>query len=205
LVRRVSVDPSCVILRKVVAQESTPWMQCIRAKRLAGCYTRINQHLLQLLADAANVGCDVTCLDAHTTRLYPAAASIQTSETYFRLEEEAAHRAMDDAEYAVIRRHLPKLLSSEQMEKSEASQKLLRYLAERAVRGETPKETDIALDVFGRDASFNSAEDSLVRVGVRALRRRLHDYYADGGQHDEMQFVIPKGGYRLICVPREAA
>ena len=64
---------------------------------------------------------------------------------------------MADADTVVIRRHLQKLLSSEQMEKSEASQKLLRYLAERAVRGETPKETDIALDVFGRDASFNSA------------------------------------------------
>jgi hypothetical protein len=112
---------------------------------------------------------------------------------------------MADADSVVIRRHLQKLLSSGQMEKSEASQKLLRYLAERAVRGETPKETEIAIDVFGRDASFNSAEESLVRVGVRALRRRLHDYYADGGQHDEMQFVIPKGGYRLICVPREAA
>ena len=91
------------------------------------------------------------------------------------------------------------------MEKSEASQKLLRYLAERALRGDTPKETEIAIDVFGRDASFNSAEESLVRVAVRALRRRLHDYYAGPGQHDEVQFDIPKGGYRLTCVPREVA
>ena len=112
---------------------------------------------------------------------------------------------MADADSVVVRHHLQKLLSSEQMEKSEASQKLLRYLAERALHGETPKETEIAIDVFGRDASFNSAEESLVRVSVRALRRRLHDYYAGAGQHDEMQFVIPKGGYRLACVPREAA
>ncbi len=121
------------------------------------------------------------------------------------LEGEAVHRAMADADAVVIRHHLQKLLSSEQMEKSEASQKLLRYLAERALRGDTPKETEIAIDVFGRNATFNSAEDSLVRVGVRALRRRLHDYYAEAGQHDEMQFVIAKGGYRLTCVPREAA
>ena len=112
---------------------------------------------------------------------------------------------MADADYEVIRRHLQKTLSSEQLEKSETSRKLLRYLAERALRGDIPKETEIAIDVFGRDSSFNSAEESLVRVGVRALRRRLHDYYAEAGQHDEFQFTIPKGGYRLNCVPREAA
>jgi hypothetical protein len=91
------------------------------------------------------------------------------------------------------------------MEKSEASQRLLRYLADRALREETPKETEIAIDVFGRDASFNSAEESLVRVAVRALRRRLYDYYAGPGQLDEVQFDIPKGGYRLLSVHREAA
>jgi hypothetical protein len=112
---------------------------------------------------------------------------------------------MAEADTLVIHRYLQKLLSSEQMEKSEASQKLLRYLAERALRDETPKETEIAIDVFGRDASFNSAEESLVRVAVRALRRRLHDYYAGAGQHDEMHFDIPKGGYRLVCVPRDVA
>jgi len=111
---------------------------------------------------------------------------------------------MADADYEVIRSHLPKLLSSEQLEKSETSQKLLRYLAERALHGETPKETEIAIDVFGRDASFNSAEESLVRVGMRALRRRLRDYYIEAGQHDEYQLVIPKGAYRLGCLPREA-
>lgn len=112
---------------------------------------------------------------------------------------------MGDADPVVVRQHLQRVLASEPMEKSEASQKLLRYLAERSLRDETPKETEIAIDVFGRDASFNSAEESLVRVAVRALRRRLHDYYAGPGQRDELHFDIPKGGYRLVCVPRELA
>jgi len=110
---------------------------------------------------------------------------------------------MADADTIVVRHHLQKVLGSEHMEKSEASQRLLRYLAERALREETPKETEIAIDVFGRDASFNSAEESLVRVAVRALRRRLHDYYAGIGQQDEVHFDIPKGGYRLVWIPRD--
>jgi len=112
---------------------------------------------------------------------------------------------MGDADPVVVRQHLQRVLASEPMEKSEASQKLLRYLAERSLREETPKETEIAIDVFGRDASFNSAEESLVRVAVRALRRRLHDYYAGPGARDEVHFDIPKGGYRLVCVPRVVA
>ena len=110
-----------------------------------------------------------------------------------------------DADNLIVREHLQKLLASEQMEKSEASQRLLRYLAERALRDETPKETEIAIDVFGRDASFNSAEEALVRVAVRALRRRLHDYYAGPGQSDPVHFDVPKGGYRLLWVPRDVA
>ena len=110
---------------------------------------------------------------------------------------------MAEADSALVRQQLHKLLSSDLMEKSEASQKLLRYLAERALRGETPKETEIAIDVFGRDASFNSAEESLVRVAVRALRRRLSDYYAGPGRHDELLFDVPKGGYRLVYAAPE--
>ena len=110
---------------------------------------------------------------------------------------------MADADTIVVRHHLQKVLGSEHMEKSEASQRLLRYLAERALREETPKETEIAIDVFSRDASFNSAEESLVRVAVRALRRRLHDYYAGAGHQDEVRFDIPKGGYRLVWTRRE--
>ena len=85
---------------------------------------------------------------------------------------------MTVADAVVIRHHLQKVLASEHMEKAEASQKLLRYLAERALRGETPKETEIAIDAFGRDASFNSAEDSLVRVGV--IPRRIMSYMLPG-------------------------
>lgn len=112
---------------------------------------------------------------------------------------------MADADIPVVRHHLQKVLSSAHMEKSEASQRLLQYLAERALREETPKEIEIAIDVFGRDASFNSAEESLVRVAVRALRRRLHDYYARAGQQDEVHFDIPKGGYRLVWTARNLA
>jgi hypothetical protein len=112
---------------------------------------------------------------------------------------------MTDWNSDLAREALQKILASEAMEKSETSQRLLRYLAERGLRGETPKEVEIAIDVFGRDATFNSAEESLVRVAVRGLRLRLHDYYAGSGQGDEWRFDVPKGGYRVTWVRHDPA
>lgn len=110
-----------------------------------------------------------------------------------------------ESESDLARATLQKILASEALQKSETSQRLLRYLAERALRGETPKEVEIAIDAFGRDASFNSGEESLVRVAVRGLRRRLDDYYNGPGQGDEWRFELPKGGYRLIWARRDSA
>ena len=108
---------------------------------------------------------------------------------------------MADLDPETLRCHLEKLLVSDQLAKSEAGRKLLVYLVERALRNDTPKEVEIAVDVFGKGASFNGAEDSVVRVAVRTLRQKLAEYYATASSPDEFQFVIPKGGYRLTVAP----
>ena len=108
---------------------------------------------------------------------------------------------MTDVDPAGARTHLERLLASEQLGKSESGRKLLTYLFERSLRDDAPKETEIAHDVFGKDASFNGAEDSVVRVAVRTLRQKLMEYYAGGGNSDPLQFAIPKGGYRLTFIP----
>jgi hypothetical protein len=102
-----------------------------------------------------------------------------------------------------LRHQFERVLASGALGKSETSRKLLIYLFDRALKGDTPKELEIAIDVFGRDAKFHGAEDSLVRVGVRTLRQKLAEYYAGPGRTDEVRFVIPKGGYRLTTEPGE--
>jgi hypothetical protein len=111
----------------------------------------------------------------------------------------------DVVDPAGARTHLERLLASEQLGKSESGRKLLTYLFERSLRDDAPKETEIAHDVFGKDASFNGAEDSVVRVGVRTLRQKLMEYYAGGGNSDPLQFAIPKGGYRLTFIKQNPA
>ena len=103
----------------------------------------------------------------------------------------------------LIRLQLDKVLGSDQLAKSETSRKLLSYLAQRSLRDEAPKETEIAFDVFGKDPSFSGAEHSIVRVSVRTLRQKLAEYYAGPGHTDELRFDIPKGGYRLTFTQLE--
>ncbi len=101
----------------------------------------------------------------------------------------------DHIDRETIDRYLEKVSSS--LGKSEVYRKLLGYLATRALAGDVPKELDIAVDVFGKDASFNSAEDAVVRVNVRSLRQRLDEYYRGAGAQDAVRIEIPKGGYRI--------
>jgi hypothetical protein len=110
-----------------------------------------------------------------------------------------------DVDPELVRGHLAKLVVSEQLGKSETCRKLASYLVERALRDEVPKETEIALDVFGKDPSFNGAEHSIVRVSVRTLRQKLAEYYAGPGRDEELRFEIPKGGYRLTATRHAAA
>jgi hypothetical protein len=74
--------------------------------------------------------------------------------------------------------------------------RLFDFLLMRSLEGSAPKETEIALQVFGKSPGFDVSQDAVVRVYVHKLRRRLEDFSArtPGGA----KIVIPKGEYRLL-------
>jgi hypothetical protein len=110
---------------------------------------------------------------------------------------------MSATDPGLIRTQLDKLLAGEALSKSAANRRLLTYIAQRSQEGaDGPKEVEIAIDVFGRDAGFNGADDSVVRVAMRTLRQKLIEHYAGPGKHDPLIFDIPKGAYRLTAAER---
>jgi len=93
---------------------------------------------------------------------------------------------------------LDRLLASDAFAKSATNRRLLTYLVQRHEQGtDGPKESEIAIDVFGRDASFHGGDDSVVRVAMRGLRQKLLEYYAGQGRDERIVFEVPKGSYRL--------
>ena len=82
-------------------------------------------------------------------------------------------------------------------------QGFLRYVVEATLggQGNRLKEYTIAVEVFGRDDSFDPQTNSLVRVEAGRLRRTLTLYYLTHGRDDPLRIEIPKGRY----VPRSSS
>jgi Malectin domain len=74
---------------------------------------------------------------------------------------------------------------------------LLRWLCEKRFAGESHqiKEYSIGAELFRRGASFDQETDSIVRVEVNRLRKRLAEYYAGEGANHQLRIAIPVGQY----------
>jgi hypothetical protein len=110
------------------------------------------------------------------------------------------------ADKAHYRAQIEKLLSSHGLHGSESLCKLLRYLADHALDhpGASPKEYQIATEVFGRPSDFDPHVDSTVRVQAGRLRGKLAEYYASEGAEDQIVVDFPRGTYALTFHERPA-
>ena len=78
--------------------------------------------------------------------------------------------------------------------RSELINRLFAFLLAQSLAGRSPKEVEVAYEVFGKDAQFDVAQDASVRVHIHRLRRKLEEIYA-GTTGDRL--TIPRGEYRL--------
>jgi hypothetical protein len=99
-----------------------------------------------------------------------------------------------------------RIAGSEPFQKSSRLPALLRHLAVCTLRNARSGLTEQAIGrtVFGKPRDFNPAEDSSVRVYMRQLRLRLHEYYQNSGPDEKIVIEIPKGGYALAFHHRQS-
>ena len=90
-----------------------------------------------------------------------------------------------------------KLFQSNEFKGSKNNKALLDFLLNCSLKEAVPKETTIAAEVFGREKDFHPGEDTLVRVHIHNLRKKLENYYDNEGKHDKFRIEIPKGHYAL--------
>jgi len=94
-----------------------------------------------------------------------------------------------------------RLRASGKLGRSDLFIRLFDFLLEQSLAGRSPKEFEIAQEVFGKDAGFDVFQDSSVRVHIHRLRRKLDEVYA--GTRGA-RLTIPRGEYRLAVEPPEA-
>jgi Malectin domain len=105
-------------------------------------------------------------------------------------------RAVETRHWECERAELERVLTSHAFRRAPGLVKTLSYLTERLFAGD-PNITEyrIAVEGLGRKPNFDPLQDSIVRVNVHALRKRLHDYYFSEGREHEVQIVLSGGSY----------
>lgn len=98
---------------------------------------------------------------------------------------------------AVVEKSLERILHSPSFQGSRRCQELLRYLVIKRLEGDTAalKERLIGSAIFGRDPSYDTAADAIVRVKANEVRKRLAAYYGETGRDEPIRIYLPVGSY----------
>lgn len=104
---------------------------------------------------------------------------------------------------AQIEKILSQILSSPEFNDSKRYQELLKYIVEKSSKVSSLKETELAHDLFGKDASFDPSADPLIRSYVSNLRKKLEHYYLTTETVYDYRIEIPKGHYIVKYIPVE--
>ena len=105
---------------------------------------------------------------------------------------------------AAIHEQLERVLASAPFANAPRSQKFLRYIVESTLNNQDEflKEFTIAVDVYGRNVSYDPSINATVRVEAGRIRSRLREYYTGIGRNDPVIIDVPKGGYRVTFEQR---
>ena len=101
---------------------------------------------------------------------------------------------------------IERIAASDSFQKSTRLRDLLYFIADRTLHDDTLSlgEHQIGTAVFGKPQDYSAVEDSSVRVHVRQLRLKLHEYFDGEGRNETCIVEIPKGSYNAVFrVPLE--
>lgn len=106
---------------------------------------------------------------------------------------------MFDLEKQTAREQLDRILAGSAFANADRISAFLRYVVEETLAGRSNRLSQhaIAIDVFGRDETFDPAVDSVIRVEAGRLRSKLRDYYGEEGVNDPIRLDLPKGTYAV--------
>jgi hypothetical protein len=114
-------------------------------------------------------------------------------------EAQIAEITRSEEDRARLKVHLNEIVQGKAFKGSPRSVKFLQYILDRAVAGEFEalKERVIGVELFGRDPTYETGEDSIVRVAAGDVRKRLIHHYSIYGTTSEFHLSLPLGSYLL--------
>jgi len=102
-----------------------------------------------------------------------------------------------EEEKAGIRKQLDRLLHNTYFSQSKRFPSFLRFIVQEELEGrsEQLKERTLGIEVFGREAGYDTTSDPIVRVTAAEIRRRIAQYYQEPGHEFELRISLPIGSY----------
>jgi len=107
------------------------------------------------------------------------------------------HPPLNDTEKSAVREQLNRLLANPFFSHSKRFPTFLRFVTEQTLAGEADniKERTLGIEIFGRDADYDTASDPIVRVTAAEIRKRVAQYYQDPAHVNELRIALPSGSY----------
>ncbi len=111
-----------------------------------------------------------------------------------------SRRNLDDPRWDLVQR----IVVSRSIGRSPLLSEFLLYICERHLRDRSSELTEqrIGVQVFGRSEGYNSNDDNIVRNYARTLRKRVEEYFATEGKHEDLRLEIPRGAYVPVFYSR---
>ena len=102
-----------------------------------------------------------------------------------------------DSERAAVRLQMERILSHDLFKHSRRYPALFRYIVERTLADATDrlKERTLGIEVFGREADYDTNLDPVVRTTAGEIRKRIAQYYHEHGHGAEIRIDLPVGSY----------
>lgn len=124
-------------------------------------------------------------------------APMQSMDPIEAREAGIARIADSECDKAKVRKHLQEITEGAAFKGSHRSGKFLTFIVEQAIQGnfDSLKERVIGVELFGRDPSYDTGDDAVVRVTASDVRRRLLQHYGRYGSTAAFRISLPLGSY----------
>ncbi len=107
---------------------------------------------------------------------------------------------------AAVIEQLERLLQNPHFHKSRRFPVFLKFVVTEALAGRADnlKERTLGIAVFGKDPSYYTTDDPIVRVTAGEIRKRIAQYYQEPGHEHELRVLLPAGSYvPQFCFPEQ--
>src|SRR5271170_1081710 len=102
-----------------------------------------------------------------------------------------------EEEKNAIHLQMERLVANPHFSHSRRFPSFLRFVIDHTISGRADvlKERTLGVEIFGKNADYDTASDPIVRVTATEIRKRIAQYYQDPGHENELRISLIPGSY----------